>query len=70
MAVGICGGWRCCLCVQVIEQTNDLKRLELELEQEEVRIMTEMTRVVAVSKVSQSLSQADRPLPRAISMPP
>lgn len=56
-------GWLFCLYVQVIEQTNDLKRLELELQQEEVRIMTEMTRVVAVSKVSQSVSQPSRQAP-------
>jgi len=36
--------------VQVIEPTNDMKRLELELQQEESRIVAEMTRLVAVSK--------------------
>lgn len=36
--------------VQVIEPTNDMKRLELELQQEEARIVAEMTRLVAVSK--------------------
>jgi len=36
--------------VQVIEPTNDMKRLELELLQEEARIVGEMTRLVAVSK--------------------
>lgn len=45
----------CCWYVQVIEQTNDLKRLELELQQEEVRIMTEMTRIVAISQVRRAL---------------
>jgi DNA mismatch repair protein MutS2 len=36
--------------VQVIEPTNDMKRLELELQQEEARIVGEMTRLVAISK--------------------
>ncbi len=36
--------------VQVIESTNDMKRMELELAQEEARIIGEMTRLVAISK--------------------
>jgi hypothetical protein len=40
-----------CSCVQVIEPTNDLKRLELELQQEEARIIGEMSRLVAISEV-------------------
>lgn len=36
--------------VQVIEPTNDMKRLELELLQEEARIVGEMTRLIAISK--------------------
>lgn len=36
--------------VQVIEPTNDMRRLELELQQEEARIVGEMSRLVALAK--------------------
>jgi hypothetical protein len=35
----------------VIEPTNDMKQLESELRQEEAKIIAEMTRLVATSKV-------------------